>query len=298
MAGSLALAAATRAVIWGLCGTLVPALVELSGSNWFGAGDLRALAFFTLPLLLILAVIGVALARKLAQRPIWIGVVIGATGGVGVGFLWTLANALHLGPWFGAWSVPVLLCWTTGGALSLVAAATTRLAAPRWRIVVESGAYLFVAMVAFFVYRPAIVHLQHDQHLTLVYGRIRLSNAELAIDDSRDLLIPGEREMLALAAIGGSVELIGGYAANTTEQPRARVLVLLRRPVDRVYRLLEPDKTTVLYIQENSGFRRFPPDAKVLPDRAVEVYPADPNETRYWVEHAGGARSGGSGIQW
>jgi hypothetical protein len=284
--------------VWGLFGTFAPALVDLSTSDWFGAGDLRGLLFFTLPLLLVLVISGTGLARKLAQRPTWIGLLIGGTVGIGIGILWTLANALLLGGWFGAWSFPVLLCWTTGGALSQAAAATTRPGSDWRRFALESGSYLLVATAALYVYRPAIVHLRHDQHLTLVYGRIRPTTAGPSVDDSRELLISGETDLLARAKIDGSVEVVGGHAANTTQHPRARILVLLRRPVDRVYRLLQPDATTVLYIQEDNGFRRFPADAKILSDRAVEFYPAGTNETDYWVEHAGGARSGGSGLQW
>jgi hypothetical protein len=180
-----------------------------------------------------------------------------------------------------------------------LAAAATSSSASGWRrVTVESLTYLAVATAALYFYRPLVVQLRHDQHLTLIYGRIRPTNAGPAIEDSRELLIPGEKELLSRAGVGGSVEVVGGHAANTTQTPRARVLVLLRRPVDRAYRLLQPDATTVLYVQEDSGFRRFPADAKVLKDRAVELYPAHGNETRYWVEAAGGSRSGGSGIQW
>jgi len=297
VAGSTGRTAGWRAGVGGVLGTFVPALVDLSTTGWSGAGDLRGLFFFTLPLLLILVVSGILLARKLAQRPTWLGLVIGGTAGIGIGSLWTSANALLLGPWFGAWSFPVLLCWTTGGALSLAAAATSGSASGWRRLALESVTYLFVAVAALYVYRPAVVHLLHDQHLTLVYGRIH-STSGSTVDDSRELLLPGEKELLTRAGIGGSVELIGGHAANTAQQPRARILVLLRRPVDRVYRLLQPDATTVLYVQEDDAFRRFPADAKVLSDRAVELFPAEGNETRYWVEHAGGARSGGSGVQW
>jgi hypothetical protein len=254
--------------------------------------------FFTLPLLLVLVVSGILLARKLAQRPTWMGLVVGGAAGAAIGFLWTWANALLLRMPFGAWSFPVLLCWTTGGALSLAAAATSRSGRGWQTLAVESLAYVVVAMAGLYVYRPAVAHLYHDQHLTLVYGRIRPTNGGRAIDDSRELLTPGEKELLARAGIRGSVEVIGGHAANRTQTPRARILVLLRRPVDRVHRLLQPDATTVLYVQEESGFRRFPADAKVLLDRAGELFPAEGNETRYWVEGAGGARSGGSGIQW
>ena len=298
MTGSAGRTAGMRACVWGIVGTLAPALVDLSTSDWFGAGDLRGLVFFTLPLLLVLVVSGILLAGRLAPRPTWMGLVVGGSAGAAVGVLWTLANARLLGPWFGAWSFPVLLCWTTGGALSLAAASTSRSGRGWQTLAVESLAYLVVASAGLYVYRPTVVHLRHDQHLTLVYGRIRPSNGGPAIDDSRELLTPGDKELLGRAGIGGSVEVIGGHAANTTQTPRARILVLLRRPVDRVHRLLQPDATTVLYVQEKSGFRRFPADAKVLLDRAVELFPADGNETRYWVEGAGGGRSGGSGIQW
>jgi len=207
--------AGCRAAVWGFLGTFAPALVDLSTSNWFGAGDLQGLLFFTLPLLLVLVVSGIYLARKLAPYPMWLGLVIGGTAGVSVGFLWTLANALLLGPWFGAWSFPVLLCWTTGGALSLAAAATSASASGWRRLAFESVIYSFVALAALYVYRPAVIHLRHDQHLTLVFGRIRPTNTGPAADDSRELLISGEKELLALAGIGDSVEVLGGHAANT-----------------------------------------------------------------------------------
>jgi len=248
-------------------------------------------------LILVLVVSGVLLARMLAQRPTWMGLVVGGAAGAAIGFLWTWANALLLRMPFGVWSFPVLLCWTTGGALSLAAAATSRSGRGWQTLAVESLAYMVVATAGLYVYRPTVVYLRHDQHLTLVYGRIRPSNGGPAIDDSRELLTPGDKELLGRAGIGGSVEVIGGHAANTTQTPRARILVLLRRPVHRVHRLLQPDATTVLYVQDERGFRRFPAGAKVLLDRAVELFPAEGNETRYWVEGVGG-RSGGSGIQW
>jgi hypothetical protein len=249
-------------------------------------------------LLLVLVVVGIALARALAQRPMWVGLVIGATVGIGVGFVWTVTNASWLGPWFGAWSFPVVLCWMTGGALGLAAAATSPSANGWRRIAAESVTYLLVAVAAPYLYRPALAYLRHDQHLTFVYGRIRPATAGPELDDSMELLVPGEKELLAHAAIGGFVEVVGSHAANTAEQPRARMLVFLRRPVDRVHRLLQPDATTVVYIQEDHGFRRFPPDAKVRSDRAVELYPEKSNETAYWVEQASGARSGASAIRW
>jgi hypothetical protein len=272
--------------------------VDLSASDWFGAGDLVGLLFWTGPLLLILVASGVVLARTLARWSPWIGLVVGGTAGLGIGFLWTMVNALLYGPWFGAWSVPMLLCWTTGGALGLAAAATSRPGRGWRRLAVESAAYLSVATAAFYVYRPVVVWLHHDQHLTVVYGRIRPSASGPGVDDPLELLVPGDRELFARAGIAGSIEVAGSHASNTTDEPRARILVLLRRPVDRVYRLPQPDATTVLYVQDDTGFRRFPTDAKVLSDRAVEFFPAGGNETRYWVEHVGGARSSGGGLQW
>jgi hypothetical protein len=296
-AGRPALVAACRAGLWGAVGTFVPALVDLAGSDWLGAGDLWALTVWTLPYLLILVVSGVALARMLAQRPAWLGLLTGSTAGAALGVLWTLLNALCVGPWFGAWSVPVLLCWTTGGALGLASAATSQ-AGRNWRrLTIESVAYLLVAILVLYAHRPAVVRLSSEQHLTLVYGRIHPQRAGPAIDDARALLSAEERQLLARAGIAGSIEILGSHAANTAPRPVARVLVLFDRPVDRVHRVLQPDATTVLYIQAAAGFRRFPPDAKVL-ERAVELYPSGPGETRYWIEHAAGSRSGGAGIQW
>jgi hypothetical protein len=118
--------------------------------------------------LLILTTAGMVLS-KLRARPRLVGLLVGGAAGILIGFLWTLANAWLLGPWFGAWSLPVVLCWCVGGLLGLAAAATARPTA-RLRLAAEGAMFLALAAAAPFAYAAAVTAILHDQHLTLVYA--------------------------------------------------------------------------------------------------------------------------------
>ena len=96
-------------------------LVDLN--DGFGAGDLRGFAIFStvfaLVFLLPAALFAILFGDwRLANR-LWLAVLLGAIGGFG----WTLLNLWYLGPWFGAWSFPVLYCWMAGGVFGLFAVA-------------------------------------------------------------------------------------------------------------------------------------------------------------------------------
>lgn len=98
--------AARRAAGWGFVGSMMPAFVDLASSDWFGASDLPALVLCSLPFVVILALSGRALGRRVAHHRIWTALVIGAIAGIAVGFLWTLSVLLLMGGWFGAFSFP------------------------------------------------------------------------------------------------------------------------------------------------------------------------------------------------
>jgi hypothetical protein len=89
----------------------------------FGAGDLRAFSIFSvvfaLVLLLPAGLFAVVLRRVRLINRLWLAILLGALAG----FCWTVLNRWYLGPWFGAWSFPVLYCWVAGGVFGLLAVA-------------------------------------------------------------------------------------------------------------------------------------------------------------------------------
>jgi hypothetical protein len=283
-----------------LFGSSIPALVQLVRRDWFGSGDLTMFAVYTLPFLGCIAGAGILSWHLLRSRSRTLRYSVGLAFGAALGILWTVGNALLLGPWFGAWSIPVPLCWTIGGALGVAAAAGAARNAGPGSLRVEAAVVVVLAAGVSYGLGGVLVGLSQDQHFTLTYARFESSDETLTIHDDRGLLAPREVELLRSASLRGVVTVLGSHASNTATAPSARMLVVLTHRIEKPLRLPQPYRTTVVFLQQNGGFKRLPGDATLLPDRAVEIYPGDPdgNETRYWVDHASGARSGGFAIEW
>ena len=112
---SLSLASALVNVVVSLLG----AAGLLARQQGFGSGDIGSFFFWTLPLALLVAVLGLAGLRPLRRVPggvRWV-LVVGAAGLVTVG--WLYGVALVLGPWMGAFSFPIVYPWLLGVAAQL-----------------------------------------------------------------------------------------------------------------------------------------------------------------------------------
>lgn len=115
-----------------------------------------------------------------------------------------------------------------------------------------------------------------------------------------------EIERLKALGLRGAVAFAGsgiygsGPAGTNEGRPHASVLIVLQRPVKETVNLAQPDRTDVIYLQTDEGWRMFPADAKTLP-RKIQLYP-DPRDpefaTLYMVDHPDGSRQGGTLITW
>lgn len=288
-----------RGMLWGIASSVSTAVLSTARADWFGAGDLRPFFVYSLPLVLLTTIVGVALWRTLVSFQLWSAYLVGGFVGGVLGLLWTIGSLFMFGPWFGAWSIPVLLCWTASGALGVAAAAATRAGWSLKRHATEGIIFVVITTVLSIGYPSLTSSLTNDQHLTFIYGRWEARDSELLILDPLVLLSDEDRELLYRSGIRGSVELMGSHGSNTTDRPKARMLVLLSRPVEKSQLLQQPDRTNVIYVQDRKGFHRFPTDASVL-DRFVEIYqdPARPEVSAFWVDGARGGRSGSDAIRW
>jgi hypothetical protein len=94
----------------------------VAANGGFGAGDISAFVYSTVPFaaaLLLMSLVILVLPKRHPIFRVAVALIIGALSG----FIWTVFNRWMLGPWFGAWSFPVLYCWMVGGAFGLVGAA-------------------------------------------------------------------------------------------------------------------------------------------------------------------------------
>lgn len=122
-----------RPLLTSCCGTAaflgvaaLAALVLFAARRWFGIGDWRAIAFWSLVIAVPMTPSAWCLARCLRNADRgwrWVGIVVAGTL---AGYAATAGVAWILGPWFGAFSIPVLYCWVAGA----IAACATNLAPP------------------------------------------------------------------------------------------------------------------------------------------------------------------------
>lgn len=90
-----------------------------SSLTFFG-GDLWALSLYSIPLATLLLVVGLSLNRLTRRWSSLARVVLVSLSGASIGFGWTLVVAMLLGPWFGAFSFPVVYCWIAGSIAGLL----------------------------------------------------------------------------------------------------------------------------------------------------------------------------------
>lgn len=84
----------------------------------FGAGDTPAFVVWLTPLSVLVGIVALALGRLRCDS--WLrhtlSIIIGLVGG----YLWTMCVSISLGPWFGAFSFPVLYFFMLGGVVGLL----------------------------------------------------------------------------------------------------------------------------------------------------------------------------------
>jgi hypothetical protein len=135
-----------------------------------------------------------------------------------------------------------------------------------------------------------------EQRLELVFvrwipGDSPLSGAlaPLDVDD-------GLRHELDRRGLTGTIEVESGRHGHGQYGGQARAIILMRHAEFRRVWLPQPDATTILYVQEDDGWRRYPADAATLP-RAIRLEPGD-RQTSYEVVAADGSRSGAGAFHW
>ena len=90
------------------------AVAFLASNDWFGKGDLRSFWIWTAMLSVPVVIIAMISGRLLAKLNPVVAIVPSAAIGAALGYGSTVVVWKMLGPWFGAFSFPVLYCWIAG----------------------------------------------------------------------------------------------------------------------------------------------------------------------------------------
>lgn len=127
-----------------------------------------------------------------------------------------------------------------------------------------------------------------------------------AIEVLEQTLTNTDFERLRALGLSGSVAFVGsgiygsGPSVTNEDRPKAYVIIVLQRPVKEGVNLDQPDRTNVIYVQTNDGWKMYPSDAKTL-QRKIRLAPdsRDPEfATLYMVDHPDGSKQGGTLITW
>lgn len=247
---------------------LISGILAARLQDWFGASDLEALVIWFAPPGLIAAA-GTALWFHTAVR--WslparyaVGIVVGPT----LGFLWTYSVARLLGPLWGAMSLPALMCWMAGSISGVIGGLVLGPgSSARTRIATIAG-LATLASAGVLSSRPLFIWLSHDQTLTVRFLRWTPGSAPLVFESEREDGPSGVvTALIRQAKPRGRARLMWGGGADG-EGPPAAAYILLTRPITDPVTLRQPDRTTVLYVQDDERFARYPAGVPTL-DREI-----------------------------
>lgn len=288
-------ASATVGIGTALCAfvaSLAIGILAVASNRWFGSGDLLPFGIYSIPFAFVAWPLTSLLSTATRKCPLWFALPLAFFVGLLYGYFGTYAVALFLGPWFGAMSVPMLRVWCSAGALTFAAVVLIRRRGFDTGSVVGVVLSIAAAIILFVGLRPALAIASDDQHLTVVLLRYHAGSAPLTISDSFSSLDSADIDLLTRTELRGTLEARGTHASNSADWPRAKALVLFTDALHHDVSIPQPKHCTIAYVQTGDTFRQVPPDAPTFA-RTIQFH-RDADGWNMSVEHASGARSGGS----
>lgn len=292
------------AVVVTLVISLLMAAIQVGLNNGFGSGDVLPFLLWSLPFAAVIALIRDKLFDFLRRRRVTHRYLLAVLIGTASGVLWTYIVAIFLGAWFGAFSFSVLPCWIAGGAAAMIAGIGGHNSSAR-SLITELIIVGALGLISMTVPKYLVDFLSSNQELEVVSLKWRPGAEPLAFEDTeggpifdKPRLTRDAMTILNSLALRGHLAFTG-RAIYGSGNP-ARVIIVMQRQVKEPVELLQPDGVTVIYVQDEDGWKMYPSDAPTL-QRTIRVWPDenDPTwETRYLVENSDGSRQGGTLFTW
>jgi hypothetical protein len=273
-----------RAAVFAISFVASCAAVGLSGllaaflQGWFGVSDLSFLLTWFVPAGLTTAALTSLAMQSVSRWPLLLRYVVGVGLGLALGFLWTFVVARFMGPWWGAVSLPALMCWMAGGASGVAGGFVLGPGSSTGARIAGIAGLVVVCAAGVVLSQPLGIQLDHDQALTVRFLRWTPGREPLTIETERVDGIQGVGELndaevavLRAAQPTGRVFVVWGGSRHG-RGPSASALIVLKEPIRMRTRIQQPDRTTVVYLQNEHGFSVHPPAAKTL-EREIILSP-------------------------
>jgi hypothetical protein len=193
------------------------------------------------------------------------------------------------------------------GASAILVAAVVTLYRPQF----AAGLALLGATAVWPMYglgmADAIRQAEPTQQLSVLYVRWQPGPEPLSVEYTEPALLQrpapklSDEELAMLEEAGISGRLVLDQGRQTGSGPPARVIIVATRQVGSQVELRQPDRTTLVYLQEPEGdkWAKLPPGAPTV-DRTIRLEPANHTVFQTWdqIEMVRGGRFGGTAFVW
>jgi len=267
----------SRFAIGTLVGFSVSCLIALASYSlglWLGrnSANLFSLIYGSIPLALLLGVAAVVQPRHGAgqqARPIP-AVFIGAA----LGFLYTLVFA-RFSFVFPAFVVLMISCWVPSGISAMVAATGGK------RLSTVAGiAILCIAVVL--LTEPLFNAFAHAQQLTVAFvtpaepstAQLEVNPESLGFNNDDELQIAKNEVLQHVRALGDAETFRVLSITRWGKGSKSLAILVVRAPITREVTLPEPDRATVVYIQQSENWDKKPSEVSLL-RRGITMEPPD-----------------------
>jgi hypothetical protein len=278
--------------------SMLMAFTSVAISRGFGAGDLLPFLSWTLAFAAIVSLVAQMLVYTLVKVPAVPRYCLAGASGIVAGVLWAHAVGQLLGPWLGAFSLPILFCWIAGGASGMILAMLYH-ESTRRSAIFAVPVILVLSLGAWTLSKSLGILLSGEQQLELLVIKWHPGPKPLTSTEVQGLAI-SKNDLERLKTIGLTGEVMYSGSAKYGEGQPARAIIVTQAPLSEPVNLPQPDGSQVIYVQTESGWSRYPPEAPTS-QKQIRLWTdlrGSSQNTLFSFERADGSRQSGTAATW
>lgn len=282
---------AIRAGLFSLGASVLVGALLMTRSGVNSTSDVVPFTFWTVLFAWVMALISPLAIPVFSRLPRLLSYPLAVILGVLASFCYGVGVSLFL--IFGTFSFPVGFAWTAGGIGGLVAVAGVGSRARTGNFLLELVLVGVVCLSLAFGGDAFVIAISGDRHLEIVWVKWK-PGTEPAVLEKRLTDYLTEEEVTHLRAMNLSGSLIWKGTGSEGRGQRSRVVLIMQHQLGSSIELPLPERW-VIYVQEQNGWRKEPPDAvTVRKTLGLEIDPGSPQRTQLvWREPFGTSRFGG-----
>lgn len=221
----------------------------------FGEGGLSAIWFWTVPYCICLGILAVWLTWSIAIESTVKRYALLGGAGIASAIIYSYLVMFLMGPWFGAFSVPVGWVWMTSGCAGMVASnyrnGETRMTRIFTNLVLAGCVVIFGYIT---VNTEIIASIVRNKPVKFVWVKWQRNGESISVDKEKALqLTDAEVQLLASNRLTGKLEVVG-----TNGESELRMVVIAEKQIDSPVELALPKESSIIYVQKDAGWIVLP----------------------------------------